>query len=180
MMLGSEELTRIFGVKAIMKAFTCCFVLLVSCGALLASDSVGTFSALPHGEEMQVGFQSVGCFHSLTYELSFRRASEAIVSVAKVEYGWSQERHVITATNRVELGELTLSEAELAGLDRLLRYYRASHTGGCTTRDVIVFSRRRDGRIVATEQFTDDSCATYDMKDLVTIPALVQRLEKRK
>jgi hypothetical protein len=163
-----------------MKALTFCLAFLVSCGSLLASDSVGTFSALLQGEEIQVGYESTGCFHSLTYELRFQRTSDVMVSVTKIEYEWSQERHAITATNRLELGQLLLSKADVDGMDRLLHFYRTRHPGSCTTRDAIAVSRRRDGKIVAAEQFADDSCATYNMKDLMTIPALVARLEKNK
>jgi hypothetical protein len=168
------------GVKVSMKAFTFCFALLVSCGSLLASDNIGRFSTLPRGEEIQVDFKSTGCFHSLTYELSFQRATNVIVSVTNIEYEWSPERHIITATNRVQLGQLTLGEADLAGLDQLLRFYRSRRRGGCTTQDAIAVSWRRDGKILATEQFTDETCATYNMTNLVTIPALVQRLARPK
>jgi hypothetical protein len=174
------ELWPIVRVKDGMKLFATCIVFLICCRSLFAADKVGVFSDLQAGEEMKVDFNSTGCFHQQTYKLSFRRQSEVVVSATTFEFVRSEDSSVITATNETALGQVTLSGTDLTGLDKLLRFYRSGRSGGCTTSDRIIVCRLRDGKIVATEHFKDDSCATYEMKELLTMPSLISRIQKSK
>jgi hypothetical protein len=115
---------------------------------------------------LEINFRSDGCFHREGYELTFRRATETTVSITR------------TRGNRMELGQLTLSKADVDGLDELVRLYRSSSPGNCTTSDSITISQRHDGEIVATEKYTDDTCVTHKMKGVTNILALVRRLRK--
>lgn len=140
------------------------FVLAATCSFhARAADKVATLADLPKGDQLEMSFISSGCFHRYAYDLTFRRAIETTVSITQ---------------NRVGLGQLTLSKADVDGLDELVRFYRSSSPGNCTTRNSITISQRHDGEIVATEKYTDDSCATYNMKGVTNISALVQRLQK--
>jgi len=128
---------------------------------------------------VQMAFTTSGCFHYFSYELTFQRSTETTVSVVQIERGWSQSLEVFTSTNRLSLGTLSLTKSDVEGLDRLLQFYRSSRRNGCTTVDTISISQRHDGKVAATEQFTDGSCS-HDRKDLTRITALIARLEKKK
>jgi len=98
-------------------------VLLAACTPTAnAEEKVATFSALPKGDELRVTFTTSGCFHFVAYELTFRRSTATTVSVTQIMYEGSREREAITATNRINLGELSLSKSDLEGLDKLLRF----------------------------------------------------------
>ncbi|MDR3159826.1 MAG: hypothetical protein LBU11_12675 [Zoogloeaceae bacterium] len=143
------------------------FVLTATCSFhAQAADKVTTFADLPKDDQLEIRFSSGGCFHRVAYELTFRRATETTVSITQ------------TRGNRVELGQLTLSMADVDGLDELVRFYRSVSSGNCTTSDSIIISQRHNGKIVATEKYTDNTCATNNMEGITAIPALVQRLRK--
>ena len=151
----------------------------VSVGAS-AADKMDTFSKLPATDILQVRFVSRGCFHFSTHELTFRRGATSTVAVVSVLQEWSDATKQLSDVKREELGHVTLTDSDLKGLDELLRFYRSSPWGGCTTTDTITISQVRDGKTIATEQFTDSSCSTYQMKDVTTLAEVVRRLEKKK
>lgn len=129
------------------------------------ADEVAALADLPKGDQLEISFASDGCRHSRAYNLTFRRATETTVFITN-------------AKKQAESGQLTLSKDDVDGLDRLVRFYRSRSPGNCTTSDSITISQRHEGKIVATEEYTDDSCATHTMTGVTTIPALVRRLQK--
>ena len=157
------------------------FIVAVLCfrSLAVAADMVAAFSDLPKGDELEMTFDTCGCFHSATFELKFRRSARLTVSVVEVERVWSRDLKTFGSTNRVSLGKLTLRKSDVDGLDQLLRFYRARTLAESTTVDTISISQRHDGKVVATEQFIDRSCS-YERKDLTRIMELVTRLEKQK
>jgi len=144
-----------------------------------AADNVATFSELPERDELQMAFTTSGCFHYASYELTFRRSTEFAVTVVKMEGEWSRDLKTLNSTNRVTLGELTLTNADLKGLDHLLRFYRSGPRDGCTTVDKISISQHHDDKVIAAEQFMDGSCS-YDRKNMTRIRELIARLAKKK
>jgi len=144
--------------------------------AASAAEKLTPFAKLPATDELQVRFASSGCFHSTTHEFTFRRGATSTVAVASVKAEWSDAKH----KDREELGQVALSDSDLKGLDELLRFYRSNPRGGCTTIDRITISRVRNGKTLATEEFTDGSCSTYQLKGVTTLSEIVRRLEKRK
>jgi hypothetical protein len=76
---------------------------------------------------------------------------------------------------RRELGSVSLSQADLDGLDALLKFYRTNSLTGCTTKDKISISHVRAGKVIATEDFVDASCRSRRVKGVLTIPALLAR-----
>lgn len=143
--------------------------LAASCSSMFCAEPaarVDTFSKLKQGYTLIVCFHSSGCFHNETHELAFRKASELSVSVVKLP--------------GVNLGTLTLSKSDIAGLDRLMEFYRSKHSGGCTTVDEITFTQQRDGKTLATEQFTDDSGQTHSMEGITLFRTLIMRLSPPK
>jgi hypothetical protein len=149
------------------------------CGAVCGAEppvGVDTFSKLKQGDTLVVRFHTSGCFHEATHEFTFRRASELTVSVVRLPGDAALAGLITTQTNRVALGTRTLSKSDVAGLDRLMEFYRSRHDSFCTTVDQISFTQLRDGKTVATEEITDGSCQTYDQKGLTRFPDLIDRL----
>jgi hypothetical protein len=142
---------------------------------------VGTIASLPRTDTLQISFTSTGCFHFDSYEVSVRRTDRYSVSVVEIfEKGPTAFDQQISESppTRVELGELLLSRKEVVGLDRLLKFYRSKKPEGCTTTDTISISRIRNGNVIATEQFVDQSCRA-DGKHLLRIPEFAQRLKEK-
>jgi hypothetical protein len=157
--------------------------LAASCCTALPGDvtsRVDAFSKLKQGDTLVVRFHTSGGFHDATHELTFRRASELTVSVVQLPHDTAPTKVIITHTNRVELGTLTLTKADAAALDRLMRFYRSKHDSFCTTVDHISFTQQRDGKTVAAEEIRDGSCQTYDKKRLTRFPELIARLSSPK
>jgi hypothetical protein len=123
---------------------------------------VDAFSKLKQGDTLIVRFHSSGCFHNETHELTFRQASDLSLSIVKMP--------------GVNLGTLTLSKSDIAGLDRLMEFYRSKRSGGCTSVDDITFSQQRDGKTLATEQFTDDSGQDSSIAGITLFRTLIMRL----
>jgi hypothetical protein len=112
-----------------------------------AADKVAMFSSLPEGDELEMTFTASGCSHFATFELKFHRSESLAVSIVQLEGEWSRDRQVFASTNRVALGDLTLTKADVEGLDKLLGFYRSGPRDGCTTVDKISISQRHDDKI---------------------------------
>ena len=142
----------------------------------MGAGKVETFSQLRAGESLRIRFTSGGCFHFYTYDLTFEVTDGARVSVTSVELDWSQADRAYHDGTKANLGELSLSSADLAGLDALLAFYRTTSGGGCTKKDKIEICQLRDGHVIAREEFADGSCAASKVSGVLTIPALAHRL----
>jgi hypothetical protein len=159
------------------------FFLTEFCCAVLSGElvtHVDSFSKLKQGDTLIVRFHSSGCFHDETYDLIFRRTPELAVSIVHLPCEAIRPALIDPQTNRVDLGTLTLSKSDIAGLDKLMDFYRSNREGGCTTLVKIAFTQQRDGKTVATEQVTDDSCQTYQMKRVTSFTKLIDRLSSPK
>ena len=126
-----------------------------------------SFQQFPAGDSIHVTFTSSGCFHHQTYEFDFQRAGTVTAKVSRVE------------GRRIPIGTVTLSETEIAGLDRLLKFYRSWHIGGCTTVDSIILTQTSCNTVKATESYTDRTCATYNMKNLTLFYSIVAKLKPK-
>lgn len=147
------------------------FALLFSSTAALAETPI-TFATLPAGDSVQVTFTSSGCFHHKTYEFTFHKDATLTATVTQTEHG----RGPSQVGQPVALGTASLSDSEIAGLDRLFAFYRSKHPGGCTTVDTITAVQKSGDTVKASESFVDGSCATYDAKDLTSLPSIAARL----
>jgi hypothetical protein len=145
-----------------------------------ATDKIDGFTKLAAGDTLQMRFTSGGCFHFYTYDVTFTRKAKPTASVAAVRQEWVGAGTGYRDAERQELGELRLSKSDLSGLDALLAFYRSNTNRGCTTEDSIKISQIRDGKVIATEEFTDASCRAHDVKGVLTIPSLARRLPERK
>lgn len=123
---------------------------------------------------------AASCYATVAGEFTFRQASELTVSVVQLPRDTNRTGVVTTQVNRVDLGSLTLTKSDVAGLDRLMNFYRSKHDSFCTTVDRLSFTQQRGGQTVATEQITDGSCQTYNMKRLTKFSDLIGRLSSQK
>lgn len=138
-----------------------------------------TFRQLPVGDTIRVIFTSSGCFHNETYEFDFQRASSVTAKVTTIEYSWNEAKQRNEEAKRATLGTVTLSDAEIAGIDRLFTFYRSNKDKGCTTVNHITATQMSGKTVKATESFTDASCATYDMKNLTLLPSIAEKLKPK-
>lgn len=165
--------------------FLAVLVLAVLCSLAVAfaAGKIDGFAGFAMGDKLQMRFTSGGCFHFYTYDLTFTRIPKPSVSVAAVrlELDGPGPRASYRDAERRELGNLPLSDSDLAGLDTLLAFYRSNSVGGCTTYDGIKISQIHDGKVIATENFVDASCKLCDgmVKGAVSVDSLVQRLAKK-
>src|SRR4051812_28345602 len=83
------------------------------------------FSRIQPHDHFTVGYTSQGCFHYYAYRFEFERRDRVQVRISKL---WKPRHH---------LGTVTLSDEDLAGLDRLVAYYRSHPDGACTMNDGI-------------------------------------------
>ncbi|MEW6157176.1 MAG: hypothetical protein AB1813_07060 [Verrucomicrobiota bacterium] len=151
-----------------------------SLAQLSAADKIDGFNKLAAGETLQMRFTSRGCFHFYTYDVTFTRKGKPTASVVAVRLEWVGPDITYRDAEWQELGALTLSESDLSGLETLLAFYRSNTNSGCTTKDTIKISQIRDGKVIATEQFTDASGSAHEVKGVLTIPSLARRLPERK
>ena len=134
---------------------TTLLVLLIASSAAAATGV--SVRDLARDERIAVEFRSRGCFHNERYRFDLEGGDTVVVRS-------SNDRTV------------QLSSAERAGLDRLLQFYRKGQEGLCTTQDSVTMTYFRGGRKVATERYTDGTCATYDMKSVTTFRDIGRKL----
>jgi len=150
-------------------------LLLIGCGVQCApaADTHVRFAALSEGDEVEVkllSFRMPGTHEA--YEYVFQFSTNASVSVAKLEgrlpATWADTNRVgafAGLTNRVPVGQLTLSGADLRGLDLLMEFYRQRRPRTVTDMtDVIVVTERHNGHVVAVEDFLDQTGSVYTDK----------------
>src|SRR5215831_18850340 len=104
-----------------------------------AADRIDGFSKLPVGDILQMRYTSGGCFHFFTYDLTFTRSNNPVVSIAaiRLELDGPEPKARYRDAERRELGKITLPSGDLARLDVLLNFYRTNTVTGCTTHDGI-------------------------------------------
>lgn len=154
-----------------------CFCLCLS--GCVTTDTPGPFQKMANGDAIHVTYQSIGCFHFTNHELRFVKDGKVTVNVVDHEQRWNDELKKREQLPEKNLGTLTLSKSDLARLDRLIEFYRSKPGLGCTTIDTVEMVQLRQGQPDLPERFEDGSCATDDMKHVLTLRSLIQRLEKQ-
>jgi hypothetical protein len=100
------------------------------------------------------------------------------VKIVHVVQGRHDENTPPPEPQRILLGTLKLSEAEVTGLDELMAFYRSKHRGGCTTIDTITVTQKAANGDTVTASFTDSTCATHKMENVTTLPSLAAKLKQ--
>src|SRR5262249_28588143 len=98
-----------------------------------------------------------------------------VVTIDEVEFKIPED---LREQKRVQhnLGDLILSDADVAGLDRFLQRIRAKSENHSTTVERILLTQRRDGAIIAIEEFNPTAFAEFQ-KNEVHIADLLVRLK---
>jgi hypothetical protein len=146
-----------------------------------AADQIDGFTKLPSGNTLQMRFTSGGCFHFYILDLTFTSSPRPAATVFDIvlEPAETGKGTGLREAGREKRGKLSLSKNDLAGLDNLLAFYRTNTAAGCTTHNGIEISQVRDGKIVASEKFQDNSCGARRINGVLTIGALEQRLPNK-
>ncbi|TDU66470.1 hypothetical protein EI77_03565 [Prosthecobacter fusiformis] len=139
-----------------------------------------SFQKMAAGETIYVTFSSQGCIHNHHYDFEFSKEDAVSVKVIHHPHLWNKELMREQALQPIDLGTLELKDKDLVKLDGLLAYYRHNTRGGCTTRDWIQIVQKNGGKIIATENYIDESCGTYDLTDALPLHMLINRLEKKR
>jgi hypothetical protein len=139
---------------------------LVFAGSAMAGEVI-SFKKLPVGDTLEVAFTTAGCFHSAEYSFAFERGKTMTVTIS--------EAGPVPRGKKKRSGKITVSGWDLAGLDRLMKFYRSDEPGGCTTIDNITLVQKRGGKVVAEEKYSDATCGTYGKLGLLLFPALAKR-----
>jgi hypothetical protein len=103
------------------------------------------------GQEIELQYQSHGCFHAEDRLFTFRKGPEAV----EVEVGPNRERQEHDDGPRT----LRLSPADILGLDEELDYHRSPMPTVCTTSDQFDVVVRELGRELRSDHFLDNSCS---------------------
>ncbi|MGJ8638254.1 MAG: hypothetical protein ACSHYA_02580 [Opitutaceae bacterium] len=143
----------------------------------LLSAQVPLFQKLAEGERVEVTFSSSGCFHNSTELFIFKGSTVEVYQLASI---WSEQTKESSAGKGTRLGELVLSSDDLKKLDKLFKFYTKPAFGGCTTVDTIKVEHYKEKDLLSTTDFQDGTCATYDMKSLLTFGELRKRLAEAK
>jgi hypothetical protein len=132
---------------------------------------------LQSGHTLRVRYESTGCFHFNAYEFDFVGGPVVSVNITKVERKLDKKRVCYVDSRRVPMGSLTLGSQDIRKLDNLISYYRSKPHGFCTTVDDVKILHYVGKKIISSESYSDASCTTHDMKDVVTFNQLISRIK---
>lgn len=140
-----------------------------------ADDSFVTLQDLRDEDVVKLAYTSKGCFHAHGLELTIRRSKATIATMEEFEFRRTEGR---SKPERImhRLGELTLSDVDVAGLDRFLQRIRAKSDIRGTTAEQVEITLQRNGDVVRTEQFVPASFMEFQ-KNEVHIADLLVRLK---
>jgi|ERR1017187_2951514 hypothetical protein len=165
-----------------MRALYLAVFLLIGCVLVVvaAEEKLRLFAGLQKQDVIEVRMATSCCLPlDATYLLRFEGAPHTQVVVTELEHGALQGGTLVVDTNRIDLGHLRLTEADLAGLDRLIEFYHTKHDNICTVNDRIKIIEERDGKVIATEEFTDNACSILET-NYMTFHTIIGRLRKEK
>lgn len=150
--------------------------LVVASPLALAGPQV-SFRDFPASDVITVTYSSSGCFSQSHYAFEFQRSASAVTAaIFRLQPQRDAQTGAELEPKRVALGTVALSAAEVAGLDRLLAFYRANPNGGCTTIDNIVVAQHSGKTLKLSETFVDASCGAGQLPDATQFTALVAKL----
>ncbi len=137
-----------------------------------------SFSTLAEGDFIDLDFRSTGCFHKDHVTLTFKRRQDQI-RVTGIDKSMRYNDKAKKALSRnTSLNPVILSDEDCVMLDRLLEFYRnlKDHDAMCSTTDSVSLSCSSSQNGLKTEAYQDATCATYHMKDILSLVALTSRM----
>jgi hypothetical protein len=134
-----------------------------------ATNKVAPFSALPEVDKIEILWLEIDCLSSTTaYEFTFQASTNASMSLVRLHdppiryLGMTNLIGLFASfTNRIPMGRLALTKADLRALDLLLDCYRKAPPRQSTGCLYVVVIQRRQGQIVASERFVLDFGVDY-------------------
>lgn len=150
-------------------------LLLASTGLASAGNAI-SLRNFPAGDSVTVTYSSNGCFATMAYSFDFQRSAFVTVEIFRLEPQRDPVSDIDLEPKRVSLGTVALNDDEVAGLDRLLAFYRSKPPGGCTTVDNILLTQRTGNTLKASEAFIDASCQADEQKNLTLFFSLITKL----
>lgn len=151
------------------------WISLIGASGLRAADEIPSFLKLKDGLRIEVAFQSSGCFYTSKHRFEFSGGKARIFELQPVfELEKTREKPV----DGKLLGELSLQDEDLKGLDRLFAFYENPPDGGCTTVDNITVTFYQGEKTVFAGKYVDETCASRKDASRLTFWKLIQRLEK--
>ncbi len=144
--------------------YTAMVIVLYSLLPCVAEEAFSV-SGLKADETLEVSYESEGCFHNSALQISITAGEVKMVEIIRQS---DADKKVSKAVSTIELGKITLDAESIAGLDRLLNFYADMPNNYCTTVDKITVEKKKGNGTVRRATYTDASCATYEMKGVVT------------
>ena len=134
-----------------------------------------SISNLSKDEKIEVEFRSFFCFvdlYDFSHNSNIFTFEHDHVTIYALKTGWSETENKRIHLGKTKLGERELQEADTKGLDKLFAFYASGPSSGCTTINWITVKLFRNNTLVDVKNFTDGSCETDGMKDVLTLEAL--------
>ena len=147
------------------KTFTTAMAIVLGSSLPCVAEEAFSVSGLKADETLEVSYESQGCFHNSALQISITAGEVKMVEIIRKS---DAEKKESKAVSTVELGKITLDAGSIAGLDRLLKFYADVPNSYCTTVDKITVEKKKGNETVRRAAYTDASCATYEMKGVVT------------
>lgn len=153
---------------------------LIACLLSLAKASAGelAFATMEDGDKVEITYTSKGCFHD---ERSYYEVSRTGGVSTFTQYAITWDKAIPPRMlGKKVTGELKLTQADIAGLDALLRFYRGKKDACSTTQDTLVVEYYEGSKRVGSEKLQDESGA-YGLekrKDVVQLFQLAARFQK--
>ncbi|MBN8422844.1 MAG: hypothetical protein J0L73_28305 [Verrucomicrobia bacterium] len=153
-------------------------LLLIITGLLTAFSTFAAelnFSSLENGDSVELTLHARGCFQNSTswYEI---RKSNGTCSLTKYAITWDKSVPAKIIEKKA-IGELQLTQSDIAGLDSLLGYFRSKKQSSTTTLISLQLEYYEGGRRIRVENLEDES-GGFDLrnrKDIVSFHELIER-----
>lgn len=157
--------------------FVCYLPWRIPCLSALAAAAL-SFSTMEDGDRVEITYSSKGCFHDETLYYEVRRRDGLSVFI---QYAITWEKGIqLKISEKKVLGELKLTNSDVAGLDGLLRFYRGKKESNSTTEDSMLVEYFEGAKQVGIKKLHDES-GGYGLdtrKDVVRLFQLAARFQK--
>ena len=129
-----------------------------------------SFGTLQRGDTLRIDYGSSGCFSSTRAEVLILGNEPSVARVVVWEAGPVPKEAPLEPKRRT----VHLTRKDRRGLDRLLAFYRAPHSNGCTTVDHVTLTLSHNGMTVQSESFVDGSCGVHEEPGVLTLDEIVR------
>jgi len=133
------------------------------------------FSRMENGDKVEITLNARGCFLNATTYYEVRKSADTCFFT---QYAITWDKSIpAKMTEKKVVGELQLTQKDIAGLDNLLGYLRGKKETGSTTMHSFQVEYYEAGRRIRTENLWDES-GGFDMinrLDVISLKKLTER-----